>query len=101
MGRMPLGGLSQAWVTAEACLPLGWLLLGLTRDPQWRDKWTAVAIGPLHPIDDATGKGDQLEKALLRLADALRERGIRRRVAPLVVAAPNGGASSCCPTLPP
>ena len=69
-----LGALSQAWVTVEASLPEGWLLLGVTRDPQWPDRWTAIAIGPLHPIDVATGKGDRPEKALMRLADELRER---------------------------
>jgi hypothetical protein len=35
----------------------------------------AIATRPLYPIDVATGKGDQPEKALGRLADALRERG--------------------------
>ena len=68
----PLGALSQAWVAAEAALPHGWLIMGVTRDPRWPDKWTAVAMGPLQPTDFATGKGDQPHKALDRLADALR-----------------------------
>lgn len=74
MPAMPLGALSQAWVAAEASLPLGWLLLGVTRDPRLPDKWTAVAIGPLQPTDVETGKGDQPERALNRLAEALRAR---------------------------
>jgi hypothetical protein len=64
----------MAWVEAEAAMPLGWLLMGVTRDPRWPDKWTAIAIGPLSPTDVATGKGDQPEKALRRLAEELRER---------------------------
>ena len=66
--------LSEAWAGAEASLPLGWLLMGVTRDPRWPDKWTAIAIGPLSPTDVATGKGDRPQKALERLAEALRER---------------------------
>jgi hypothetical protein len=69
---MPLGALSQAWVAAEASLPLGWLVVALTRDPRWPDKWTAIATGPLQPTDVATGTGDQPHKALRRLAEELR-----------------------------
>jgi hypothetical protein len=71
---MPLGVLSQAWVTAEASLPLGWQLIGVWRDQESAGDWMAVASGPLQPADMATGKGDQPEKALRQLADTLRER---------------------------
>ena len=39
----PLGALSQAWVSAEASLPLGWQIRGL-----WRinDLWVALSVGP-------------------------------------------------------
>lgn len=68
----PLGVLSQAWVAAEASLPLGWQLVGVWRDQDAPGEWMAVASGPNQPAEMATGKGDQPEKALRRLADALR-----------------------------
>jgi hypothetical protein len=68
-----LGVLSQAWVTAEASLPFGWQLIGVWRDQESADEWMAVASGPLQPSDMATAKGDQPEKTLRRLADALCE----------------------------
>jgi len=74
MPGMPLGALSMAWVTAEAALPLGWQLIGVWRDQDAPGEWMAVASGPLQPADMVTGRGDQPEKALNRLADLLRER---------------------------
>jgi hypothetical protein len=68
----PLAVLGQAWVTAEASLPLGWRLIGVWRDQEAPGEWMAVASGPTQPADMATGKGDQPAKALIRLADALR-----------------------------
>jgi hypothetical protein len=65
--------LSQAWVSAEAALPLGWTLMGLQRDAH-AERWTATGAGPMQPTDAATGHGDDPVQALQRLADALRER---------------------------
>ena len=49
----PLGALSQAWVSAEASLPLGWQTNGLYR---FGDLWVALAEGP--EFDDyASGSG--------------------------------------------
>jgi hypothetical protein len=39
----PLGALSQAWVSAEASLPLGWQISGLWR---WDGTWVALSEGP-------------------------------------------------------
>jgi hypothetical protein len=69
-----LGVLSEAWVAAEASLPLGWQLIGVWRDQEAPGAWMAVASGPNQPADMATGKGDQPQKALHRLAEALQER---------------------------
>jgi hypothetical protein len=41
-----LGVLSQAWVVAEAAMPLGWRLMALVRQPD-SDEWLATAAGPL------------------------------------------------------
>jgi hypothetical protein len=61
----PLGALSQAWVRAEASLPLGWQISGLWR---FDDGWIAL-------FDDyLSGSGQHAEQALRRLADRLRER---------------------------
>jgi hypothetical protein len=68
-----LGALSQAWVSAEAALPLGWMIMGLQRDVP-ADRWVATAADPTQPTDIATGRGDDPVQALHRLADALRER---------------------------
>jgi hypothetical protein len=68
-----LGALSQAWVSAEAALPLGWMLMGLQRDAH-AERWVATAAGPMAPTDVAIGRGDDPVQALQRLADALRER---------------------------
>jgi hypothetical protein len=38
----PLGALSQAWVSAEASLPLGWQIRGLWR---FDDLWIALGEG--------------------------------------------------------
>lgn len=69
---MALGALSRACVAAEASLPLGWHLIGVWRDKDAPGKWMAVANGD-DPAEMATGKGDQPEKALRRLAEGLRE----------------------------
>jgi len=68
-----LGALSQAWVSAEAALPLGWTIMGLQRDAH-AERWVATAARPMQPVDVATGHGGDPVQALLRLADALRDR---------------------------
>jgi hypothetical protein len=66
----PLGALSQAWVSAEASLPLGWEIRGLWR---FDDLWIALSEGPT--IDDyLSGSGQYADQAVRRLADRLRER---------------------------
>ena len=66
----PLGALSQAWVSAEASLPLGWQLSGLYR---FDDLWVGLAEGS--EFDDyLSGTGLFAEQALRRLSDGLRER---------------------------
>jgi hypothetical protein len=68
----PLGGLSQAWISAEAAMPRGqgWEIVGLIR---FGDEWVAWADGPGQdqPI---SGAGPSESHALSRLADRLRER---------------------------
>ena len=66
----PLGALSQAWVSAEASLPLGWQIRGLWR---FDDLWVALSEGPAFE-DYLCGSGQYAEQALRRLADRLRER---------------------------
>jgi hypothetical protein len=66
----PLGALSQAWVPAEASLPLGWRISGLWR---FDDVWIALSEGPALE-DYLSGSGQHAEQALRRLADGLRER---------------------------
>ena len=66
----PLGALSQAWVMAEASLPLGWRLMALVRDSD-SDDWLATAAGPLDG-QTAHGRGGQPERALRRLAEELQ-----------------------------
>lgn len=70
----PLGALSEAWITAEAALPLDWRLIGVWRDAEAPDTWTAIARGPQQPVDTETGRGRDPGQALHRLADLLRER---------------------------
>ena len=66
----PLGALSQAWVTAEAPLPLQWSINGPYR---FGNLWVALAEGP--EFDDyLSGSGEFADQALRRLADELRER---------------------------
>jgi hypothetical protein len=66
----PLGALSQAWVSAEASLPLGWQIRGLWR---FDDVWIALSEGP--EFDDyLSGSGQYADQALRRLSDRLRER---------------------------
>jgi hypothetical protein len=66
----PLGALSQAWVSAEASLPLGWQISGLWR---FDDLWVALSEGPAFE-DYISGSGQYAEQALRRLADRLSER---------------------------
>lgn len=70
---MTLGVLGQAWVAAESSLPLGWQLIGVWRDQDSLGEWMAVASEPQQPADMATGKSDQLYKALSRVAAAWTE----------------------------
>jgi hypothetical protein len=69
---MTLGALSQAWVSAEASLPLGWKIVKLERDAG-AERWTATAQGPTLE-DVVTGRGDEPVQALHGLAAALRDR---------------------------
>ena len=65
-----LGALTQAWIAAEAALPLGWQISGLYR---FRDEWIGLAEGPAFD-DYLSGSGRFAEQALHRLTDRLRER---------------------------
>jgi hypothetical protein len=65
-----LGALSQAWVSAEAALALGWQLSGLMK---FGGDWVAFSEGPA--VDDhLEASGRYAEQALRRLSDWLRER---------------------------
>jgi len=66
----PLGALSQAWVSAEASLPLGWAISGLWR---FEGFWIALSEGPAFE-DYASGSGQYADQALRRLSDRLRQR---------------------------
>jgi hypothetical protein len=66
----PLGALSQAWVSAEASLPLGWQIGGLRR---FDDLWIALSEGPGFE-DYRSACGQYADQALRRLSDRLRER---------------------------
>jgi hypothetical protein len=66
----PLGAITQAWVTAEASLPLGWQIRGLWR---FDDLWIALSEGPAFE-DYLSDSGQYADQALRRLADRLRER---------------------------
>jgi hypothetical protein len=65
-----LGALSQAWVSAEASLPLGWRISGLWR---FDDLWIALCEGPAFD-DYLSGAGQTADHALRRMVDRLRER---------------------------
>ena len=65
-----LGALSQAWVSAEAALPLGWQLSGLMK---FGGEWVAFSEGPSSD-DHLEASGRYAEQALRRLSDRLRER---------------------------
>ncbi|HEX6140181.1 MAG TPA: hypothetical protein VF013_06955 [Candidatus Limnocylindria bacterium] len=65
-----LGALSQAWVSAEASLPLGWRIAGLYR---FEEVWIGLAEGPAFE-DYCSASGQHADHALRRLADRLRER---------------------------
>jgi hypothetical protein len=65
-----LAALSQAWVSTEAALPLGWQISGLYR---FEETWIALSEGP--SFDDyLSGSGRYAEQALRRLGNRLRER---------------------------
>ena len=66
----PLGALSQAWVSTEASLPLGWQISGLWR---FDDLWIALGEGPTFD-DYLSGSGRYADQALRRLGDRLRDR---------------------------
>jgi hypothetical protein len=66
----PLGALSQAWVSAEASLPLGWQISGLWR---FEDLWVALSQGPAFE-DYVSGSGPHADQALRRMVDRLRDR---------------------------
>jgi len=63
-----LGALSQAWVAAEASLPLGWQLTGLMR---FGGEWVAFSEGP-GEADHLEASGPYAYEALKRLSDRLR-----------------------------
>jgi hypothetical protein len=65
-----LGALSQAWVSAEASLPLGWQIIGLWR---FDGLWVALSEGPAFD-DYLSGCGRYADQALRRLSDRLRQR---------------------------
>ena len=65
----PLGALSQAWVSAEAALPLGWEITGVWK---FGEQWIALTEGPDGDYMDASGR--HAEQALPRLSDRLRKR---------------------------
>jgi hypothetical protein len=65
-----LGALSQAWVSAEASVPLGWQISGLWR---FDDRCVALSEGAAWE-DYLSGCGQYADHALRRLADRLRER---------------------------
>lgn len=62
--------LSQAWVSAEAALPLGWRLTGFM---QFGSEWVAFSEGPASD-DHLEASGRFAYQALQRLSDRLRER---------------------------
>lgn len=71
---MPLRDLTQAWVRAEASLPLDWILFGVWLDQDRPGWWQAVARGPGEPPEIMTGHGSHTGLALNDLAKQLRER---------------------------
>jgi hypothetical protein len=66
----PLGALSQAWVTAEASLPLGWQITGLMR---FGDEWIAFSEGPSSD-EHIEASGAFVVQAFNHLDERLRER---------------------------
>ncbi len=60
-----LGDLSQAWVSAEAALPLGWRLTGLR---QFGAGWVAFSNGP-GAAQHIEAIGRYAEQALARLSE--------------------------------
>jgi hypothetical protein len=74
--RLERSGLNRAWITAEASLPLGWRLEGLTcassglQPEQRSDRWRAMAAGPNG--EAVQGEDDHAIGALNTLARELR-----------------------------
>lgn len=66
----PLGALSQAWVSAEAALPLGRQISGLWR---FDELWVALSEGPGWD-DYLSGCGEFADQALRRLSERLPQR---------------------------
>jgi hypothetical protein len=72
----PLGALSQAWVSAQASLPLGWQIVGVLRRERAlrmlpvtdtaRPEWCALAEDPAGMLYD--GWGESHYQALNQLA---------------------------------
>jgi hypothetical protein len=60
-----LGAQTQAWTSAEASLPLNWLMSGLYR---FDDLWIGPAEGPAFD-HYASGTGQYAEQALRRLGE--------------------------------
>lgn len=73
--RLEQSGLNRAWVSAEAALPLGWRIEGVTcastglQSEQRSDRWRASATGPKG--ERITGEGDGPILALHALAREL------------------------------
>ena len=82
----PLGALSQAWVSAEAALPLGWRIVGLLAREHAarlfpatdvsRPEWCAIAQDEAGILYD--GCGQSHHQALLNLANDCARRGVPR-----------------------
>jgi hypothetical protein len=70
-------GLDVAWHEAEAALPKGWVVAGVSRGvaPMQFNEWTADAFGPWHRSsrsrDSNSGYGDSPAAALRALAAAV------------------------------
>jgi hypothetical protein len=79
---MPLGDLTQAWVTVEASLPLDWILVGVWLDPDRPGEWQAVARGPGEPPEIVTGHGSHTGLAMTWRSDCARGEGRLRDSAP-------------------
>jgi len=65
-----LGALTQAWVVAEASLPLSWRITGLMR---FGSEWAAFSEGP-GEADHVEASAGHAYQALLRLSERLLTR---------------------------